>query len=339
MAQSRPLAVLKANADTERLQLNRILQELDALALGGTVTSVSVSGSTGLTVGGSPITTSGTITLTLSANLQSWSAIAPATKLDSSAVSAFGLTLIDDANAAAARTTLGAADDTLVVHLAGTETITGAKTFNNDITITGSSRRIKADFSSAGSGATIFQTTTANTFSVVGVIPNGTNGTSLFNVFGGSDPNNTHQLQLRADPTTVSLLSTKLGTGTTRPLSFIFDATTVATLSTAGTFTAVSLFQGSIEAGYRDIPRVTGGLDRGKCYATSAGFTVNTATAEYTYSVYNDSASAITLTQGAGLTLRLSGTTTTGNRTLAARGFCTLWFNTASECIALGDVT
>lgn len=41
----------------------------------GTVTSVAVTGSTGLTVGGSPITTAGTITLTLGAELQALSAL------------------------------------------------------------------------------------------------------------------------------------------------------------------------------------------------------------------------------------------------------------------------
>jgi hypothetical protein len=41
----------------------------------GTVTSVSVTGSTGLSVGGSPITTSGTLTLTLGTELQGLSSI------------------------------------------------------------------------------------------------------------------------------------------------------------------------------------------------------------------------------------------------------------------------
>ena len=51
----------------------------------GTVTSVNHTGSTGLTIGGTnPITTSGTTTFTLSANLQSWSGIAPASKYDTS---------------------------------------------------------------------------------------------------------------------------------------------------------------------------------------------------------------------------------------------------------------
>lgn len=46
----------------------------------GTVTSVAVANSTGITWSGSPITTSGTLTPTLSANLQSWSSVDPATK-------------------------------------------------------------------------------------------------------------------------------------------------------------------------------------------------------------------------------------------------------------------
>ena len=49
---------------------------------GGTVTSVAVANATGITWSGSPITGSGTLTPTLSANLQSWSGIAPSAKAD-----------------------------------------------------------------------------------------------------------------------------------------------------------------------------------------------------------------------------------------------------------------
>lgn len=79
----------------------------------------------------------------------------------------------------------------------------------------------------------------------------------------------------------------------------------------------------------------------GKCQAISAGVTVPSATfaAGDAISLYNDSAAAVTITQGAGLTQRLNGTATTGNLTLAARGFCTIWFNSASECIVSGAVS
>lgn len=43
---------------------------------GGTVTSVNITGTTGITPSGGPITGSGSITLTLSTNLQNWSGIA-----------------------------------------------------------------------------------------------------------------------------------------------------------------------------------------------------------------------------------------------------------------------
>ena len=47
--------------------------------------------------------------------------------------------------------------------------------------------------------------------------------------------------------------------------------------------------------------------------------------------IVNNSASSITITQGTITTMRLAGTTTTGSRTLAARGMATCFFLSATE--------
>jgi hypothetical protein len=109
-------------------------------------------------------------------------------------------------------------------------------------------------------------------------------------------------------------------------------------------FTGTPL-RGGVEIGFRSVPRVaTGGGtliadNAGRCVASSGGLTVPSGVfaAGDAVSLYNDSGAAITLTQGAGLTLRLAGTGTTGNRTLAARGLATLWFNSAAEAIISGS--
>lgn len=97
-----------------------------------------------------------------------------------------------------------------------------------------------------------------------------------------------------------------------------------------------------IEIGYRQVPRATSyTLDLvGKCFATTNNFTVDGVSgwaAGDCFTAYNDSAAAITITQGASMTLRLGGSTSTGNRTLAPRGIATLWFNSTTECIVTGS--
>lgn len=58
------------------------------------------------------------------------------------------------------------------------------------------------------------------------------------------------------------------------------------------------------------------------------------------FSIYNDSGSAITITAGAGLTMYKDGTATAvGSVTLAARGSCTVWYNTVTEVLIGGSVT
>ncbi len=58
---------------------------------------------------------------------------------------------------------------------------------------------------------------------------------------------------------------------------------------------------------------------------TSGGVTVPTGLpTDFVCMIFNNSGSAQTITQGSGVTLRLAGTATTGNRTLAAYGLCTI---------------
>jgi len=76
----------------------------------GTVTSVNVSGGTGIGSSGGPITGSGTISLSLSTNLQSWSSISPSSK----------------------------ANDNVVVKTSGNQSISGTKTFTGNVVVDGS---------------------------------------------------------------------------------------------------------------------------------------------------------------------------------------------------------
>lgn len=89
-----------------------------------------------------------------------------------------------------------------------------------------------------------------------------------------------------------------------------------------------------------DVPSTTS-WERGKCRQVTGGVTLNTSDmAEgYTFAVYNNSASAITITQGSGVTLRLGGTTSTGNRSLAARGMASIWCRSGTEAIITGNVS
>ena len=67
--------------------------------------------------------------------------------------------------------------------------------------------------------------------------------------------------------------------------------------------------------------------DNGKMInITTGGVTVNTSifSAGNNITIYNNSASSQTITQGTSVTMYLAGSATTGNRTLAQRGLCTV---------------
>lgn len=131
-----------------------------------------------------------------------------------------------------------------------------------------------------------------------------------------------------------------IGTKTNHNLSFRTNAVERLRITNAGIVQDANGF----ELGFKTIPRDTTittavvGM-KGKCTALTAGMTIPSAVfaAGDSFSLYNDSAANITITQGGGLTLRFGGTTSTGNRTLGARGLVTVWFNTANEAIIQGS--
>jgi ethanolamine utilization microcompartment shell protein EutL len=98
----------------------------------------------------------------------------------------------------------------------------------------------------------------------------------------------------------------------------------------------------TVSATVTQIPRTTtfNAAAKGQRVAITAGVTIPASTyaAGDVFSFYNDSAVDVLITQGSGLTLRLDGTTTTGNRTLRARGTCSVWFNSATEAIITGSL-
>jgi len=112
--------------------------------------------------------------------------------------------------------------------------------------------------------------------------------------------------------------------------------------ASSAALTGTSTYGGE-EIGWRDVntssSSVTAAVsDRAKCIVLAAGMTIPNSTfaAGDAISLYNDTEGALTITQGSGLTLRLGGSTSTGDRTLAARGLATLWFKSASEAIMTG---
>lgn len=88
-----------------------------------------------------------------------------------------------------------------------------------DVVLNGPGRRITGDFSNiTTSSRVMFQTSIANTWSALGVIPNGTGAAAYLSLYNKSDPNNAGMGTLWASGSAVSLSSQKTGTGTVLPI-------------------------------------------------------------------------------------------------------------------------
>lgn len=117
------------------------------------------------------------------------------------------------------------------------------------------------------------------------------------------------------------------------------DITSLTALTSIPTGTTIN----GVVIGYRNIPRSTTTTtavvgDVGKCIVVTADIAIPNSTfaAGDAVSIYNAGAGSITITASVA-TLRLAGTTTTGNRTLARYGMATVWFNSATEAIISGS--
>lgn len=78
--------------------------------------------------------------------------------------------------------------------------------------------------------------------------------------------------------------------------------------------------------------------DRGCLLVLTSGITINPGTfaANDAFTIFNNTGSTISVTQGSGLTMYWAGPGITGTRTLSARGLCTVIFIGSGVCVISG---
>ena len=111
-------------------------------------------------------------------------------------------------------------------------------TDSGNLTFTGTGNRITGDFSNAtGTSRVLIQTSTSNSNTLVGAIPNGTGTQAGYYAYNGTDPANSAFIRVGAGAVTNSvnlIQSTAAGTGTTLPLAFYMGGSEVMRLDTSG---------------------------------------------------------------------------------------------------------
>lgn len=94
-------------------------------------------------------------------------------------------------------------------------------TASGNLTFTGTGNRIIADFTNATiANRVMFQTSTTNGQTSIGVMPNGTSAVANLNLFGGTDPANAAIAQLVNTGSEARFAATITGTGTYLPMTF-----------------------------------------------------------------------------------------------------------------------
>ena len=165
-------------------------------------------------------------------------------------------------------------------------------TVGDDLVFTGTGNRITGDFSNATiANRVMFQSSTTNGQTSIGVLPNGTGGISSVNLFGTTDPANASLGQLATTTTEVRLQSGITGTGTYQPMTFFTGGSERMRVDTSGnvgigtTSPSTRLTVSSSGANGLDLA-----VDQGNAVASARLFFSN-GTAGQGYSISNDTGS------------------------------------------------
>ena len=133
------------------------------------------------------------------------------------------------------------------------------------------------------------------------------------------------------------------GTGQT---SFTSGQVHYGSFSTSANFTFDGSYISDVAGNVRSVPinsqtsaYVLASSDNGKMVSiTTGGVTVNNSimSAGNIVTIYNNSGSSQTITQGSGVTMTLGGSTTTGNRSLASNGVATVLCTASNTFVITG---
>ena len=133
-----------------------------------------------------------------------------------------------------------APNGTGIVTVSSALSATGNVTTSGNINLSGTGARITGDFSNATiASRTMFQTSTANSFTAVMSMPSGTGVSSGFTAFSGSDPGNAGLIQIAMISASEARLSSAItGTGTYANLTFFTGGSQRFGIDTNGNVTA-----------------------------------------------------------------------------------------------------
>ena len=106
---------------------------------------------------------------------------------------------------------------------------------SGNLAFTGTGNRIRGDFSNGTvANRVLFQTSTANTGTEIGLLPNGTGNYGNLNLYNGSDPLNNSIGRLSMQSSEFRILSANVGTGTALPMTFYTGGSERLRIDTSG---------------------------------------------------------------------------------------------------------